>query len=183
MAADIRPARASDVDALLAIEDAVFPTDRLSARSFRRLTASPSAAVIVAATGGRVAGYCIVLFRRGTSTARLYSLATAPGLAGQGIGRALIAAAEREAAKRRRRSLRLEVREDNARAVSVYRRAGFEATGRKPGYYQDNMAALRLEKNLGGVAPKPLGRTGKATFARKASFSRLAKKIPRRVSP
>lgn len=188
MAADIRPARASDVDALLAIENAVFRTDRLSGRSFRNLIGSPSAAVLVAWTGGRVAGYAVVLFRKTSPTARLYSIAAAPGFSGQGIGRALIAAAEGEAEKRGRRSLRLEVREDNTRAVAIYRRAGFEPIGREANYYQDGMAAIRLERELGGGAAKPFGRGRKETFAARASFSRpadkiRAEKIPGRAAP
>lgn len=183
MAADIRLARASDVDALLAIENAVFETDRLSRKSFRRLIGSSSSAVSVAEAGGRVAGYSVVLFREGSPTARLYSVAAAPGFSGQGIGRMLIIAAEREAAKRGRSSLRLEVREDNARAIAIYRQSGFEPIRREPDYYQDGMAALRLEKHLDGEASMTAGRGRKETFTAGGSFSRLAEKIPRRASP
>jgi ribosomal-protein-alanine acetyltransferase len=183
MAADIRLARASDVDALLAIENAVFETDRLSRKSFRRLIGSSSSAVSVAEAGGRIAGYCVVLFREGSPTARLYSVAAAPGFSGQGIGRMLISAAEREAVKRGRHSLRLEVREDNTRAVTIYRRAGFEPIGREANYYQDGMAAIRLERDLGSNAAKPFGRGRKETFSAGGSFSRLAEKTPRRASP
>ena len=179
MAADIRPARASDVDALLAIENAVFPTDRLSRRSFRRLAGSPSAVLLVAELGGRIAGYCIVLFRAGSPAARLYSVAATPDLSGRGIGRALIEAAGQEAARRGRRSLRLEVREDNPRAIEIYDRAGFRPTGRTPGYYQDGMAAIRLEKPLD--TSTNAGRGGRETFAASGSFSRPAEKIPRRA--
>jgi len=184
MAADIRPARASDVDALLAIENAAFQTDRLSRNSFRRLIGSPSAAVLVSEAGGRIAGYCIVLFRARSRAARLYSISTASDFAGQGLGRALIEAAERMAAERGKLSLRLEVRQDNERAVAIYRRAGFRPAGSKPDYYQDGMTALRMEKPVTGHEPAlPGGSNGKATFAASASFSRLAEKIPRRASP
>jgi ribosomal protein S18 acetylase RimI-like enzyme len=183
MAADIRPARASDVDALLAIENAVFPTDRLQRQSFRRLIGRPSAAVLVAQVGGGVAGYCIVLFRAGNPAARLYSISTAPGMAGQGLGLALIEAAERAAVERGKHSLRLEVRQDNERAVSIYQRAGFRLIGRKRDYYQDGMTALRMEKSLAGAEPAASGNgNSKATFAASGSFSRLAEKIPRRAS-
>ena len=183
MAADIRLARASDVDALLAIENAVFETDRLSRKSFRHLIGSSSSTVSVAEAGGRIAGYFVLLFREGSPTARLYSVAAAPGFSGQGIGRKLIEAAERAAAKRGRHSLRLEVREDNARAIAIYRRAGFEPIGREPDYYQDGMAALRLEKHLADKASMTAGRGRKETFPAGGSFSRLAEKIPRRASP
>jgi ribosomal protein S18 acetylase RimI-like enzyme len=183
MAADIRPARASDVDALLAIENAAFQTDRLSRSSFRRLIGSPSAAVLVSEAGGRIAGYCIVLFRARSRAARLYSISTASDFAGQGLGRALIEAAERMTAERGKLSLRLEVRQDNERAVAIYRRAGFRPAGSRPDYYQDGMTALRMEKPVSGGEPALSGGNGKATFAASASFSRLAEKIPRRASP
>ena len=183
MAADIRPARASDVDALLAIENAVFHTDRLSRRSFRRLIGRLSAAVLVAEGGGKVAGYCILLFRAGNPAARLYSIATAPDMAGQGLGRALIEAAERAAVERGKHSLRLEVRQDNERALSIYRRAGFRPVGSKPGYYQDGMTALRMEKSLAGAEPTASGNGNcKATVAAGGSFSRLIEQTPRRAS-
>ena len=184
MAADIRPARASDVDALLAVENAVFQTDRLQRKSFRRLIDRPSAAVLVAQTGDKIAGYCIVLFRAGTPAARLYSIATVPGMTGQGIGRVLIEAAEKAAVEHGKRSLRLEVREDNKRAVSIYQRAGFRTIGAKPDYYQDGMTALRMEKLLSVSDPAPAQGSGrKATFAASGSFSRLTTKpTPRRAS-
>lgn len=183
MVADIRPARASDVDALLAIENAVFQTDRLSRQSLRRLIGRPSAAVLVAEIDGEAAGYCIVLFRAGKPTARLYSIATVSGMRGQGIGRALIGAAEHAVIGHGQVSLRLEVREDNARAIAFYKRAGYRPIGRKPDYYEDGMAALRLEKRLVGVERGQIGRLAeKATFAVNESFSRLTGLIVRRAS-
>jgi ribosomal protein S18 acetylase RimI-like enzyme len=181
MAADIRPACASDVDALLAVENAVFPTDRLQRQSFKRLIDRPSAVVLVAQAGDQLAGYCIVLFRAGTPVARLYSIATVPGMAGQGVGRALIEAAEKAAIAKGKHSLRLEVREDNTRAVSIYRRGGFQLIGAKSDYYQDGMTALRMEKLLAGDDPA-MSTGNKATFAAGGSFSRLSEPTPRRAS-
>ncbi len=183
MAADIRLARASDVDALLAIENAVFPTDRISRRSFRSLIGRPSAAVLVAELDERIAGYCVVLLRAGAKAARLYSIATAPDFEGQGVGRLLIEATEREAARRRRHSLRLEVREDNARAIAIYEKAGFRPIGREDSYYQDGMAAIRLEKHLASEASASGGQARTETFAASGSFFRPSEKIPRRASP
>jgi ribosomal protein S18 acetylase RimI-like enzyme len=183
MAADIRPARASDVDALLAVENAVFQTDRLQRESFRRLIDRSSAAVLVAQTDDKIAGYCIVLLRAGTPAARLYSIATVPGMTGQGVGRVLLGAAEKAAVEHGKRSLRLEVREDNKRAVSIYQRAGFRTIGAKPGYYQDGMTALRMEKSLSADEPAPAqGGRRKATPAATGSFSRLTEATPRRAS-
>ena len=68
----------------LAIENAVFETDRISRRSFRQLIERETAETLVAESDGRVAGYAMVLFRKGSGVARLYSIATAPDFAGQG---------------------------------------------------------------------------------------------------
>jgi ribosomal protein S18 acetylase RimI-like enzyme len=148
MAADVHPARANDLDSLVAIEAAAFRTDRLSRRSLRRLIASPSAAVLIAELAGAVVGYCIVLFRAYSDSARLYSIAVAPPYAGGGFGVSLLRAAELEATARERQYLRLEVRADNTRAIGLYRRAGYHQFGKKPGYYEDGMAALLFRKVL-----------------------------------
>ena len=149
MAADIRPARAGDVDALVAIENAAFSADRISRQSFRRLVASRSAMVLVAWGDAQIVGYCIVLFRAGSRTARLYSIAAAPN---SGIGRQLLGAAESRLAERGSGVLRLEVRDDNHRAISLYERNGYRPIGRIAGYYADGMTARRYQKML---APPP----------------------------
>jgi ribosomal protein S18 acetylase RimI-like enzyme len=144
----LRPASPDDIDALIEIENAVFTADRISRRSFRTLISRPTAATIVAEDDGRMLGYAMILFRKGTGLARLYSIAVAPGSVGRGIARALLARAEEEALGHDRFLLRLEVREDNRRAIDIYRKAGYRRIGRHPDYYADGMAALRFEKLL-----------------------------------
>lgn len=148
MAADIRPARASDVDELVALENASFSGDRISPRSFRRLIASRSAAVLVASVRARIEGYCVTLFRSGSRFCRLYSIAVRADASGAGIGRGLLGAAEREGSRRGATALRLEVREDNARAIRLYEASGYRGIGRIAGYYADGAAARRYEKPL-----------------------------------
>ena len=148
----IRPATFSDIDELDALEQAVFETDRISRRSFRTLIARDTAETLVAENDGRIAGYGMILFRAGTGMARLYSLAVHPDMTGQGIGRKLLEAAEDAAFDHDRLFLRLEVREDNAAAIALYKKMGYRAIGRVPDYYQDGMAALRFEKVLRDAA-------------------------------
>ena len=85
---DIRPATIDDVDALVACEEACFATDRISRRSFRHLlTKGHQATRVLCDPAGRVIGYAMVLFHRGTSLARLYSLAVLPTERGHGYAR------------------------------------------------------------------------------------------------
>ena len=151
MPAEIRLARASDVDALAALENAVFEADRISRKSFRKLVASASASVLAAAEQGAVVGYCAVLFRAGSRKARLYSIAVARNSGG--LGRVLLGAAEKAAAARGCTELRLEVREDNARATGLYEKSGYRRFGCKPDYYADGAAALLYRKPLHPAEP------------------------------
>jgi [ribosomal protein S18]-alanine N-acetyltransferase len=130
------------------LERRVFATDRLSRPSLRRLLSSPSARVIVAESGSRLAGAAVVLFRTGATVARLYSIAVAPPMSGKGVAVALLAAAERTAAARKCRCMRLEVHETNAAAISRYRKSGYQQFGCHASYYEDGGDALRFEKPL-----------------------------------
>ncbi len=145
---NIRPARPDDLHALLALENRLFVGDRISKRSFRHFLRSPSAVVLMAEHGGQPAGYVLVLFRPGSMRARLYSVAVAPEAAGRRLGRALLEAAEDAARARGRLRMRLEVDERNARALTLYRKAGYREIGVTPSYYEDGGTALRLEKEL-----------------------------------
>lgn len=148
---EIRDATIADLEALLALEREAFPGDRLSRRSFRRLLRAPSARLRVAGRGHALHGYALVLFRANADVARLYSIAVAPAARGAGIGGRLLVDAERQAAARGSRTLRLEVRTDNAGALTLYRRRGYVPVGRVAAYYEDGRDALRFEK---AVAPR-----------------------------
>jgi ribosomal-protein-alanine acetyltransferase len=153
----IGEAQASDIDDLAELEAQAFASDRLSRRRFAALVKSPTASLLVARWGGRLVGYALVLTRRGSCTARLYSLAVAPWSAGRGIGSRLLAAAEAVALARGADSMRLEVRTDNAAAIHLYERRGYAKIGRRDGYYEDGAAAFRYARDLRAASPS-LGR-------------------------
>ncbi len=143
----IRPADPDAAAALNALELASFGQDRIAPRSWRRLLRRPSALVLVA-EAQELAGAVVLLFRRRTAIARVYSLAVAAAWRGSGLGAALLAQAGDAAARRGCTRLRLETRLDNRAAQALFRRQGFAVTGRTENYYQDGMAALRLERRL-----------------------------------
>ena len=147
--ARLRGGRASDLDVLLAIEQAVFTTDVMSRRSFRHFLAAPGATVVVAETDGKIAGYVLVLYPPRSKLARLYSIAVARQSARRGVGTLLLAAAETAARQRGRHTMRLEVHEHNGRAITRYEKSGYRLFGRHPAYYDDRGDALRFEKPLG----------------------------------
>jgi ribosomal protein S18 acetylase RimI-like enzyme len=144
----IRDATLSDLGRLSALENDSFRSDRLSARSLRRLIGSASAACRVVRGGAEILGYYLLLFRAGTRVARLYSIAVDRRHRGEGVASSLMANAERAARRRGRSRLRLEVRDDNRAAIRLYERLGYRLIGRRAGYYADNANALRYEKRL-----------------------------------
>lgn len=144
----IRKATLQDLDALLALEDRSFNTDRLSRRSFRHLLTKANATTVLDERDGELAGYATVLFNAGTSLARLYSIAVDERFKGQGIGRVLVEAAEQAALDGECVVMRLEVRRDNPSSLGLFRKLGYREFGTYQDYYEDHMEALRFEKEL-----------------------------------
>lgn len=144
----VRDARSADLDALLALEQASFDGDRLSPRQYRHHLRSASARLLIVEDGARLLGSAVLLFRRGTRVARLYSLAVDPAARGRGVGRRLLAAAERAARSRDCARIRLEVRADNLAAQALYETAGYRRCGQRKGYYADGADAWLYQKPL-----------------------------------
>lgn len=147
----VRHATPADLDALLALEQATFTSDRISRAQWRRHLASDSASVLVHGEPGHIDAAAVVFYRRGSHTARLYSLAVAVGARGTGLGGTLLSAAEADARARSCDTMRLEVRTDNAAAISLYERRGYARTARVSQFYEDNADAWRYAKRLTGV--------------------------------
>lgn len=146
----VRRADLADLDDLVTLEQNTFDSDRMNRAQYRRHLDSDSALVLVAsASHRRFLGTAVVFFRKHSGVARLYSLASHPDGRGQGIGTALVEAAEAAARRRRCRALRLEVRCDNHRAIALYERLGYRRIGSLSGYYEDGADGLRYEKELG----------------------------------
>ncbi len=135
-------------DDLLALEEACFATDRISRRNLRNLLQSPSAYCMGAYRCGRLVGSMVILFKRNSRSARVYSLAVSEAARGMGIGRRMMARAEREARLRGCDRMRLEVRMDNIPAIRLYESLGFADTQVLPGYYEDGAHAFVMRKEL-----------------------------------
>ncbi len=144
----IRKAHRSDLAALVAIENQCFTSDRLSRRSLRYFLAAPNAALRVAEIRGAVAGYALVVFRKGSAIGRLYSIAVDQAFRGRNLGLALLKAGETAARGRGATLMRLEVRSRNRPAIALYEGRGYRRCGRIADYYEDGAAALCYEKLL-----------------------------------
>jgi ribosomal protein S18 acetylase RimI-like enzyme len=141
----VRAATPDDLEVLVSLEERSFVSDRISRSSYRRLLRSESCVVLVDEEGGRIRGSAVLFFRKGLAAARLYSLAVDPEYRGKGVGRGLVDEALKVVVDRGCLLLRLEVREDNKEAISLYERRGFAYAGRIKGYYSDGADALRYQ--------------------------------------
>lgn len=154
----IRPATVKDIPALVALENQAFSGDWVSPRSFRHLLTHAHASTLVDEHEGNIRGYATLLFNKASSLARLYSFAVAPDHRGRGISKALLIEAERTALAHGCVFMRLEVRQDNAAAQALYRKAGFRDLGVVADYYDDHVDAIRMEKPLTAYLSPPLTR-------------------------
>ena len=158
----IRRARPSDLDGLADLEVEAFASDRMSRRSILALVRSTSARVLVAECGGQIVGAAVLLTRRGSRVARIYSLAVADRAARSGVGSRLLDAAEAAARAAGAATLRLEVRADNPRAIGFYEGKNFRLSARRENYYEDGVTALLYSRDLTAAtrspSPQSLGR-------------------------
>jgi len=144
----VRQAGPPDIDIIDRIESRSFTKDRFPRRNLRRVLNSPATLFLVAEHDGAPAGYAMVLFRKGSAVARLYSIAVDPDFRGQGVAESLLAESARRSTLRGADRLRLELRPSNAAAMRLYDRAGFVVFERKSGYYDDGEDAVRMELTL-----------------------------------
>ena len=144
----IRNASLSDVATLVALENKCFTADRISLRSFKRFIAEKRSDLLLVERSEQVVGYFLLIYRRGTSLARLYSLAVDPACRNQGIAEFLMLQAEQTAAARRCVLLRLEVRYDNVAAIRLYQKLNYHEFAVKHDFYEDHSDAICMQKQV-----------------------------------
>lgn len=134
-ALELRPATTADLEAIWAIESAVFVGDAWSLEMMREeLSAEHRCYLVLADEHGVILGYAGLLTVGAEGD--IQTIATAPEIRGRGEGRRLMKALIAEATKRGVRDLFLEVRADNPVAHKLYLSLGFVEIGIRPAYYQ-----------------------------------------------
>ncbi|WP_203136266.1 ribosomal protein S18-alanine N-acetyltransferase [Microbacterium sp. JZ31] len=154
----IRPATLDDLDQIMALERASFPTDAWSEAMMREELAAAHSSYIVDELAGRVAGYAGLRALPGSRDADVQTIAVAASSRGRGRGRTLLQTLLEEASSRRVREVFLEVRADNPVAQALYASEGFTELGRRPRYYQpDDVDAvvMRLDLDAWAAARTP----------------------------
>lgn len=128
---EYRPMRADDLDAIMAIENAIYPFPWTSGNFSDSLASRYSARVCL--QNGVLVGYAVMML--GVEEADLLNISIAADRQRTGLGSELLeylfAIAKAAGAKR----MVLEVRPSNVSGCGLYRRFGFAEIGRRRGYY------------------------------------------------
>ena len=145
----LRTATAADLDDIMRLERASFPTDAWSDALMAGELASPHGRYVVDVDAGRLVGYGGVRAVQGAADADIQTIAIAADARGHGRGRALLRELLATARFRGAREVFLEVRADNPGAAALYLSEGFAEVGRRPRYYQpDDVDAIVMQLNL-----------------------------------
>jgi len=91
------------------------------------------------------AGWAVYFKRKNSSIVRLYSICIVPEFSGRGI--AQIYLSERINSFQNFKTIVLEVREGNKKAVYLYEKLGFKTIKKLKSYYPDNEDGLRMQRN------------------------------------
>jgi ribosomal-protein-alanine N-acetyltransferase len=134
---EIRRLSLPDLDPIVAIENAVYPTP-WSRSMFAGELAKPSSVSLGAfdAEAGGLVAYLIV--SRYVDAWHIMNVAVHPECRRQGVASRLLDELFELTAGDPRRGYTLEVRVSNATAIALYERFGFEPSGLRRGYYTDN---------------------------------------------
>lgn len=138
-----------DLPSVIALEQALFPVDAWSVEQFwGELAQGTRTYVVLVDADDVVVGYAGVMTVG--ATADLQTIAIAPSAQGHGAGRLLMEALIDIAVGRECTEMLLEVRSDNAPAISMYERRGFEAIATRTNYYGPDIDAriMRLRPLL-----------------------------------
>ena len=135
----IRPLGEEDVDAVLRIEEATYPTP-WTRGIFRDELAAPGRVYLVADANGEVVGYSGLMLV--LPEAHVTSVTVDPQRRGSRIGTRLMLRISEEALAAGSKSLTLEVRISNRNAQALYQRFGMAPVGVRKRYYKDEDALV-----------------------------------------
>lgn len=125
----------SDIDEVLEIERASFPSPWSKSMFLNELSNPNSSIIIARGESGGVLGF--ICFWNVAGEIHILNLAAHPGHRRQGIGKRLLTHVIESSMKNGAALFLLEVRSRNSTAISFYKSFGFKESGIRKGYYAD----------------------------------------------
>lgn len=148
----IRTATLDDLDILLRFESTYFGLDQFTRQQVRYLLTRANAITYVLEHNGEIVGSATMVWRKNSTTGRLYSIVVDKAAQGKGFAARLLKSCEDEAARRGCTRVSLEVRVDNRAAILLYERHGYVAEGTLLDYYADGSDGLKMTKEMTAAA-------------------------------
>ncbi len=142
----VEPMRWWHIERVHDLEASLFPSDAWTLEQFWQELSQPTRHYVVALDEGRPVGYA-GLFVTATD-ADVQTIAVSADHQRRGLASDLMAALLAGAADRDATHVLLEVRADNAPAISLYERFGFARISTRPRYYPDGVDAVVMRLAL-----------------------------------
>ncbi|MCG2785917.1 MAG: GNAT family N-acetyltransferase [Anaerolineae bacterium] len=142
---EITPASILDLGALRHLEQVCFPQDAWPLLDLIAVLSFPGVVRLKAIENGKMIGFIAGDPRPGEDLGWIATIGVLPNQRGKGIGRALLAACERQMPLSR---IRLSVRQSNHQAIRMYEQAGYRSVDHWLRYYNDGEDALVMEKRI-----------------------------------
>jgi ribosomal-protein-alanine N-acetyltransferase len=136
MSVILRKMTLDDVEQVVAIDQMSFSLPWPTSSFHFELTDNPASRCWVAELDGRIAAMLVAWFI--VDEIHIATIVTHPDFRKQGIGEKLLSCVLQAAKDEGAVSSFLEVRENNAAALELYRKFGYVESGRRTGYYKDN---------------------------------------------
>ena len=143
-----RDANSFDIPVLVSLDKELFPYSPWSAGQYREEISAPTRLFVVALDEARrVIGYAGV-FAPGGAEADVLTVGVVPQHRGQGIARELMAGITKWALDQGSIAMMLEVKTDNAAAISMYESLGYSKLNTRKDYFGSGLDALVMRKEL-----------------------------------
>lgn len=149
MTAVIEDARIRDLDRLHEIEIECFREEAFTKNQIAQLLKEYNCVSLVARIEGMIAGFIIgmIYVDRKALNAHILTIDVSPAYRRRGIGQMLIQEIEQIFRGKGVKASHLEVREDNAAAINLYRKSGYKNVGELKNYY-GNANGIYFKKAL-----------------------------------
>jgi ribosomal-protein-alanine N-acetyltransferase len=143
-----RDANSMDIPVLVSLDKELFPYSPWSSGQYREEISAPTRRFIVAVDEGQsVVGYAGV-FAPGGAEADILTVGVIAQHRGQGIARELMAGITKWAIAQGSIAMMLEVKTDNAAAISLYESLGYSKLNIRKDYFGSGLDALVMRKEL-----------------------------------
>ena len=143
-----RDANSMDIPVLVSLDKELFPYSPWSSGQYREEISAPTRRFIVALDEGQnIVGYAGV-FAPGGAEADILTVGVIAQHRGQGIARELMAGITKWAIAQGSIAMMLEVKTDNAAAISLYESLGYSKLNTRKDYFGSGLDALVMRKEL-----------------------------------